>query len=151
MSTHGQPASATTAAMPGSASPPETSLTTLAPAASAASATSARVVSMLIGTPAAASARITGSTRPDSVAGVDPLGAGSGRLAADVDQVGAVGAHAHARGATAASRSAYRPPSEKLSGVTLSTPMTTGAGASEHGHALTLLRRPAVGCWTACG
>ena len=43
ISTHGQPASATTAAMPGSARPPETSLTIMAPAASAAAATAAGV------------------------------------------------------------------------------------------------------------
>lgn len=69
MSTHGQPASRTTRAMSGSARPPETSLTTVAPAARAASATRARVVSMLIGTPAAVNSRITGTTRAASVSG----------------------------------------------------------------------------------
>ena len=67
ISTHGQPASATTLAMCGSARPPETSLTSAAPASSAAAATAARVVSMLIGTPAAASSRMTGTTRAISV------------------------------------------------------------------------------------
>jgi hypothetical protein len=49
-----------------SASPPLTSLTSVAPAAIAASATSARVVSTLVRTPAADSSRITGRTRRHS-------------------------------------------------------------------------------------
>ena len=65
---HGTPAAATTAAISGSARPPETSLTIRAPAASAAAATSARVVSTLQMTPARASSVITGTTRPASVA-----------------------------------------------------------------------------------
>ena len=61
-----------------------------APASSAASATAARVVSMLTAHARRRRARaITGSTRRVSVVGVDPVRAGPGRLAADVDEVGA--------------------------------------------------------------
>ena len=75
--------------MPGSAKPPDTSLTTAAPASMAAAATAARVVSMLTATPSATRSAITGSTRAISVGRVDPHGAGPGRFAADVDEVGA--------------------------------------------------------------
>jgi hypothetical protein len=132
MSTHGQPASATTFAIVGSASPPETSLTTAAPASSAAAATLARVVSMLIGTPAAASARITGTTRPISVSA--SIRSAPGRVDSPPTSTrSAPCARSSTPCATAASRSAYRPPSEKESGVTLSTPITTGLTGSAYG------------------
>ena len=51
ITTYGTPAAATTGASPGSARPPQTSLTSRAPAATAASATSARMVSTLTMTP----------------------------------------------------------------------------------------------------
>ena len=68
ISTHGSPVSAATCAIPGSASPPETSLITAAPAPAVAAATLARVVSTLTGTPASTSSRTTGRTRSISVA-----------------------------------------------------------------------------------
>ena len=114
--------------MSGSASPPETSLTTAAPAARAASATRARLVSMLTATPAAVSSRMTGRTRSTSVAA--SIRSAPGRV--DSPPMSTRCAPASRRRTpcpTAASRSAYRPPSEKESGVTLRTPITTGPGA----------------------
>ena len=79
--------------MSGSASPPLTSLTSTAPALDRGrSATAARMVSTLTAAPAAASAATTGQDPAQLLLGrVDPLGAGPGRLAADVDEVGALG------------------------------------------------------------
>lgn len=68
MITQGVRDSATTAAIRGSARPPETSLTIAAPASTQASATADRVVSTLTRTPAATSSRTTGRTRSRSVA-----------------------------------------------------------------------------------
>ena len=69
---------------------------------------------------------ITGSTRRSSSARVDRRRARSRRFAADVDERRALGRHAHAVLAPPPRASRKRPPSEKESGVTLSTPMTTG-------------------------
>jgi hypothetical protein len=125
MRIHGQPASATTAAIPGSARPPDTSLTITAPAPRAAAATSARVVSMLSGTPAAASALITGSTRAVSVG--PSTRSAPGRVdSPPMSMMSAPVRRSAMPCATAASTLAYRPPSEKESGVTLRTPITTG-------------------------
>ena len=71
-----------------------------------------------------ASASTTGSTRRSSSASGTGSGARPGRLAADVDDVGALGDHAAGRGPTAAAGSNHWPPSENESGVTLSTPIT---------------------------
>ena len=68
ITTYAAPCSATTSRIRGSASPPETSLTSTAPASSAAAATSGRIVSTETATPSAASARITGTTRSSSSA-----------------------------------------------------------------------------------
>ena len=68
MRTQPTPVSATTRAICGSASPPDTSLTSSAPASIAAVATSARVVSTLTRTPAAVRSEITGTMRAVSVA-----------------------------------------------------------------------------------
>ena len=68
----------------------ETSLTSVAPAAMAASATSAWRVSMLTRT-SPASASIDGDHPAAFLGRIDGLGAGPGRLAADVDDVGALG------------------------------------------------------------
>src|SRR5690606_8841424 len=127
MITYRQPASPTTLVMAGSASPPETSLTTATPASSAAAATAARVVSTLMGTPAAAKSRITGSTRAISVSA--STRSAPGRVDSPPTSTrSAPCSRMRTACATAASRSAYRPPSEYESGVTLSTPITTGPG-----------------------
>src|SRR5882757_1137870 len=121
---HGTPAAASTPAMSGSASPPLTSLITLAPAASAAAATAARLVSTEHGTPAAASSVITGSTRRISSAA--STRSAPGRVDSPPTSTRSAPSARIARPcATAASSEAYRPPSENESGVTLRTPMTT--------------------------
>ena len=61
-----------------------------APASSAAEATAARVVSTLVGTPSARSAAITGTILVDLHVGVHAGSSGPGRLAADVDILGAL-------------------------------------------------------------
>jgi hypothetical protein len=60
-----------------------------APASTAATAVSAFIVSMLTIAPSAARAATTGSTRSLLLGRVDALRAGPGRLAADVEDVGA--------------------------------------------------------------
>ena len=71
--------------------PAETSFTIVRPASSAAAATAAFVVSMLTGTPGlGASQALDHRQHPAQLLGVvDRLGAGPGRLAADVEHVGA--------------------------------------------------------------
>ena len=98
ISTYGTRRSATSANISGSL-PPVTSLTRHAPASSAAAATSARLVSTLTSAPAAASSLTTGRMRRSSSCGRDASRARPGRLAADVDQVGAGGEHGDARAA----------------------------------------------------
>src|SRR5947207_5781658 len=125
MRTQGQPASATSFAIAGSPRPPETSLTMVAPTANASAATLARVVSMLTGSPAAASSRTTGRTRAISVGA--SIRSAPGRVdSPPTSTMSAPSARMATPCATAASRSAYRPPSENESGVTLRTPITTG-------------------------
>ena len=76
--------------------------------------------------PACTAPRSTGSTRASSSSQRHRRGARAGRLAADVEDVGAL-APAAARNARArAGASACRPPSEKESGVTLTMPITRG-------------------------
>ena len=58
---------------------------------------------------------------------VDRLGARPGRLAADVDDVGPSAATGPGRGRWRVAGSNQRPPSEKESGVTFTTPMTCAA------------------------
>ena len=64
-----------------------------------------------------------GDDAPQLLRLVDPGGAGPGGLAADVDQVGALGDQVEAV-LDGGLVSNHRPPSEKESGVTLTTPMT---------------------------
>ncbi len=96
-----------------------------APASSAAAATSERIVSTDTGTPSAASARITGTTLPSS-------SATSGRVAPGrvdsppMSSRSAPSSRSDMAWATARSVVSYFPPSEKESGVTLTTPITTG-------------------------
>src|SRR5680860_1296377 len=125
IATYAAPCSATTSRICGSASPPETSWTSTAPASRAASATSWRIVSTETATPSAASARITGTTRSSS-------SAASGRVApgrVDSPPMARRSAPCSCRSsawAMAASVVSKSPPSEKESGVTLTTPMTRG-------------------------
>ena len=92
---------------------------------------------MLTGTPAsAASARTTGKDAPQLFVGVDRVGAGPGRLAADVEHAAPAAASARPC-AIAASGSRKRPPSEKESGVTFTTPMTARRGKIGEGGRVT--------------
>ncbi len=129
ISTQGQPASRTTRAMSGSASPPETSLTIVG--AGGEGGLGDRGAGGVDAHRHAGGGEVADDRQHpgDLGGGVDPLGAGPGRLAADVDQVRAVGVQPRCRARPPASRSVYRPPSEKESGVTLRTPITTGKSA----------------------
>ena len=112
-------------AMPGSARPPDTSLTSTEPASSAAAATSERVVSMLVGTPAAVNASITGTTRAISVR--TSTRSAPGRVDSPPTSIRSAPSAIIARPcSTAPGVSANSPPSENESGVTLRTPITTG-------------------------
>ncbi len=125
MATYAAPVAATVSSMRGSASPPETSLTMSAPASRAASATSLRIVSTDTVAPSAASAVMTGTTRASS-------SSTSGRVApgrVDSPPTSRMSAPATSSSrpcAIAASGVAQRPPSENESGVTLTTPISTG-------------------------
>ena len=124
MSTQGTPAAAIVLAIAGSASPPLTSLTIRAPASSAASATAALDVSTLTATPLPTSARIAGTTR--RVSSSASTRSAPGRVdSPPTSTMSAPAAHIASPCPTAASKSAYRPPSLNESGVTLSTPITT--------------------------
>ena len=126
MATKGTPASATTVAMAGSARAPLTSFTRAAPAERAAEATCARMVSMLTTAPAEVSSRTTGSTRRSS-------SSTDGRLApgrVDSPPTSRMSAPCPSSSrpcATAADGSNHSPPSLNESGVTLTTPITTGS------------------------
>ena len=82
---------AATWVMRSSARPPETSLMSTAPASSARSATSARIVSTDTVTPCADQAGDDGDDAAQLLLGVDAQRTGPGGLAADVDDVGALG------------------------------------------------------------
>ena len=76
----------------------------------------------------------TGRTRASSSSARHRLGAGARRLAADVDEVGAVGLHAQRGVDRRAPDRARRPASANESGVTLRMPMTSGRSPRrEHG------------------
>ena len=64
-----------------------------------------------------------GNHRGDLHGRIDPDSAGPGGLAPDIDDVGAVG-HQLGDRTPSAGRVGYRPPSEKESSVTLTTPIT---------------------------
>ena len=91
MTTNGTPAAATTGIIAGSARPPLTSLTSVAPAATACSATAARIVSTLTSDACRGQFADHGEHPAQLLGLVDPGGARAGGLAADVDQVGALG------------------------------------------------------------
>src|SRR6185436_12621758 len=125
MSTAGTRRSATSPAMPGSNVNPLTSLTMSAPASRAARATEALVVSTESGpAPRPRRPRMTGTTRRHSSAA--PTAAEPpGRVDSPPTSTTSAPASKRARPwSTAAAASANRPPSEKESGVTFSTPMT---------------------------
>ena len=95
----GTPAPATTSAMRGSTRIADTSFTNDAPAAMAASATTAFVVSIEIGTSVASRRpRITARTRASSTSAGHRVRPRPGRLAADVEHVGALGDERDAAG-----------------------------------------------------
>ena len=125
MQTYVVPEAATTSRIRGSARPPETSLTIVAPEATACSATSERIVSTDTVAPPADSSRITGITRPSS-------SSTSGRVAPGrvdsppMSRMSAPSANRSRPCAIAASGVDQRPPSEKESGVTLTTPISNG-------------------------
>ena len=73
-----------------------------------------------------ASASMTGSTRASSSSARHRLGAGPRRLAADVDEVRAVGLHLQRRVDRARRTSSAATRSANESGVTLRMPMTSG-------------------------
>ena len=105
----------------------ETSLRRSAPASKAARATAALRVSIEIGSakPSARSAAITGTTRAAS----SSTGTGSAPGRVDSPPMSRMSAPSAARAracAIAAARPRCAPPSEKLSGVTFSTPMIRG-------------------------
>ena len=124
----GAPAPATTSAIAGSCSMADTSLTIDAPAESAARATPALRVSIEIGPmPSRESASITGSTRAVSAS------AGTSRAPGRVDSppmsmIPAPATRMARACSMARSGARWRPPSEKLSGVTLRIPMIRAPG-----------------------
>ena len=79
------------------------------------------------------SASTTGRTRRSSSAGARPLGARPGGLAADVEEVGALRDELAAVGDGGLGRRTSAPPSLNESGVTLTTPMTSGRPARGSG------------------
>src|SRR5689334_12300026 len=112
----------------GSARPPDTSLTMLAPAAIARSATSARMVSTLT-VALEASSVMTGTTRSSSSCSVGRVA--PGRVdSPPMSRMSAPSASSSSPWAIAASGSTYLPPSENESGVTLTTPMSSGPRAA---------------------
>ena len=125
MMTTAEPVSATASAMPGSRCRPQTSLMTQAPSRAASRATLALLVSMEIGASSSASASSAGTTRRSSSS------SGTGRWPGLVDSppistIAAPSATIVFARATAAASSAWRPPSENESGVTLRMPMSWG-------------------------
>src|SRR6266480_2852277 len=120
-----QSLAAAAASAPGSRNA-RTSLMNPAPAALAARMTSALLVSTeMIAAVAARSRSITGMTRRNSSSA--PTGSAPGRVDSPPTSMSAAPSAAmRTPCSTAASTEAKRPPSEKESGVTFSTPMTTG-------------------------
>ncbi len=119
------PASATTAASSGSRRSAVTSFTIVAPSAIARRATSAREVSTETRHPTRSSS--TGTTRLSSSSSL--TGSAPGRVDSPPTSTSAAPSASICRAASAAaSGEAYDPPSEKLSGVTLTIPTTAGRG-----------------------
>ena len=124
------PLAAAAASAPGSASA-RTSLMMSAPAATAARITSGLLVSTEMNTGGLAAQRF--DDRDDALEFFverGRRGAGTRGFAAHVDDGGALADHAPRLRQRRASSSLKRPPSEKESGVTLSTPITTGVPRS---------------------
>src|SRR5690242_10026491 len=144
IATYPAPAPATTPSISGSAVPADTSLTIVAPARSAASATAAFVVSTLIGTSTrAATSEMTGSTRAISVSA--STGSAPGRVDSPPTSSTAAPAPASSQAwATALAGATKRPPSEKESGVTFTTPMT-GPAIVAHRNIRSAEYRPPLG------
>ena len=118
---------ATSGAMSGSRCRPQTSLTIAAPWSIAQAAIEALMVSIDTGRPSLTTAGTTGARRAFSSIRRyrNRIAIGARRLGSDIEDVGTLPAISAAWAiATAGSRN--RPPSEKESGVTLSTPMTSG-------------------------
>src|SRR6478735_1153750 len=115
---------ATQGTISGSARPPETSLTMAAPASTAARATEARIVSTETTAPSAASAVTSGTTRRSS-SSTDGRSAPGLVDSPPTSTMSAPAAMTSRPCAMAASGSNHCPPSEKESGVTLTTPMTS--------------------------
>src|SRR5437763_6213782 len=119
MATHPVPVDGATSASSGE---PDTSLTMVAPAATAAAATAGLRVSMLTRT-SGASSSMTGSTRRSSSA--SSTGSAPGLVdSPPTSTMSAPSATSCRPCSTAAPGSNHRPPSEKESGVTFSTPIT---------------------------
>src|SRR6478752_7000600 len=124
MAMKGSRSAATQGTISGSARPPETSLTMEAPASTAARATEARIVSTDTTAPSAASAVTTGTTRRSS-SSTDGRSAPGLVDSPPTSTMSAPAATTSRPCAMAASGSNHCPPSEKESGVTLTTPMTS--------------------------
>src|SRR5579872_3591364 len=125
MRQHSTPLEAISPAISGSPRRALTSLTICAPAPIAAAATDALEVSIDTRTPSAASARrsSTGSTRASSCRA--PTGSAPGRVdSPPTSRMSAPSRASVRQRSSAASGSRCSPPSEKESGVTLTTPMT---------------------------
>lgn len=123
ITTKGTCAAATDGTMSGSARPPLTSLTSTAPASTARRATDARIVSTETTTPCEARPRTTGTTRRSSSSSSTRVA--PGRVDSPPTSTRSAPWAASSRPcSTAAAVSNQRPPSEKESGVTLTTPMT---------------------------
>ena len=143
MSTTGSPLSAATRKARGSCPSAATSLMMRAPASAARRMTSALRVSMEMGTPTClARAATTGMTRRTSSSAA--TGSAPGRVdSPPMSRISAPSASSCRLCATAAPGSSHRPPSEKLSGVTLTIPMRRGRS----------MARPAMGGrgrWSRC-
>ena len=114
-----------------SAQSAEMSLMIDAPAARAPRATSALVVSIEIGTVDLGRQCLDDRDNPAQLfVESDRLGPRPARFAAEIEQVGPVGDQSPARARPIRSGPTSGPPSEKLSGVRLTIPMTLGIGSS---------------------
>ena len=131
ISTSGASRSAANASMSGESRPAEVSLIQSAPASRAASATASDVVSMLrMGGASMVASRIdliTSTTR--RCCSRTETGSAPGRVDSPPTSMMSAPSRSISRARpTAASRAIWRPPSEKLSGVTLRMPMIRGPG-----------------------
>jgi hypothetical protein len=128
ISTTSQPSSAATSGASGAKRRAATSFQIVAPAATAARATAGFMVSIEIATSLAARiASISGTTR--AISSAAGTGVAPGRvLSPPMSRMSAPSSISRRAWSRAAAGSKNRPPSEKLSGVTLTIPMTRGRG-----------------------